>query len=176
MKGSISGSSSHIFVSRLLHCDPQPVLGGREWIYPKTLYSVLCYNFVFEIGKNSVVKLYIIHTTKSKTGQKSSWLVRIPKRYLKTCLSVGGTLHMLSHIHGGNCIRTIDNLCLSEVGMGFFKDWENTGRRNYVPFYGKEVNFFDWKVFFFFFPKSKGGRRSEKGWQENHLLTNVLGQ
>lgn len=38
---------------------------------------------------------------------------------------------------------------------GFFKDWENAGLREYITFYGREINFFNIKVFFFL-PEKKG--------------------
>lgn len=51
---------------------------------------------------------------------------------------------MLKHTHTWNHIRIIDNL-LSEVGVGFlaffFKIEKMFGLRNYIPFYGREVNF-----------------------------------
>lgn len=68
--------------------------------------------------KNPIVKLYIIHTTKSKTGQSILGLSKTLKDlFLEECFSVVCTLHTLTQAHIGNWIRVIDNLCLSEIGM-----------------------------------------------------------
>lgn len=116
---------------------------GNEYIWKNCIqYCIIILYLIYK--KNPVVKLYIIYTTKSKTGQNILGLSKtLDDLSLKECFSVGGTRYMLTHAHIGNRSRVIDNLCLSEVGIFGFFNRENAGLRKYIPFYGREVNFFN---------------------------------
>ena len=93
---------------------------GSEYIWKNCIqYCIIILYLKYK--KNPIVKVYIIHTTKSKTGQNILGLSEnLKDLYLKECFSVGSTSHMLTHAHGGNQSRVIDNLCLSGVGMFFY--------------------------------------------------------
>lgn len=84
---------------------------GSEYIWRNcTRYCIIILYLKYK--KNPIVKLYVIHTTKSKTGQNILGLSEnIKDPHLKECFSVGGTSHMLTHTEGTKAEPLIIFVC-----------------------------------------------------------------